>query len=391
MKEALALVKRDLGEDAIILKSRKIIRGGIFSFIAKEQIEITAAVDRDLPETSRINQGKPVKPADNERRSGLKDKYLLLDIRDDVEKIESSVNEIGQQLKYDIPPGLPNELRNLYVTMVNNGVDKEIAGNAVGEVYSELTGDDLENPAVVGMEVQKKLRKMFTVSGPLSLDGNKPTVLALIGPTGGGKTTTIAKIAAQHKFFMGKKVALISADTYRMAAIEQIRTFARISSLPLEIVYTPEDMRPAIDKHRDKDLIIIDTAGRSHRDKEKMRELGAFMEAADPTQIHLTLSASTQYSDLLDIVDRFRIVPSDYILITKLDETSNFGNILNLMYHRPKPISYLTVGQNVPDDISLADIAGLARMALCKDLEEAAISKGIYVRPSAETQRTGLN
>lgn len=390
MKQALIEIKRELGEDAIILKSRKVNRGGLFSFISKELIEVTAAIDTDVPTVKRTAPAVSGLADEVKQESQLRDKYLLYDIRDDVEQIGSTLNEIGNQLKYDMIPGLPMELRRLYMTLVDNDVDKEITGKIIGDVFAELSGEQLENYVTVGKAVQNRIRDLFQVTGPCAMKDGKPLVMALIGPTGVGKTTTIAKIAAQNKFFGDKKIGLISADTYRMAAVEQLRTFARISSLPLEVVYGPDDMKPAIEKHRDKNLIIIDTAGRSHKDKEKMRELAAFIEAASPDQVHLTLSITTKIHDLMDIVDNFRLVPSDSYVFTKLDETSNFGNILNLIRHRPKPISYMTMGQNVPDDIALAERAGLARLMVCSDLEEAVIDKGINVGSSAKTQRTRL-
>lgn len=378
MKEALRQVKLELGEEAIILKSRKIKSGGVFSFITKDQIEVTAAVDLQAPQIARASRESPVKPPPAGERSSLREKYLLYDIREEVERIEDTLTEIGERLKYDSLAGLPPELYRQFVTLVENGVEKKLAGDVIQDIYLELDKKDYNNPVEVAKAAQSRLRRIFAVSGELKLDGSGPRVVALIGPTGVGKTTTIAKIAAQYKFFLGKKVALLSADTYRMAAIEQLRTFARISSLPLEVVYKPEEVKGALDKHRDKDLIIIDTAGRSHRDEEKMAELAEFMEAAEPAQVHLTLSAGYKLKDLLDIVDRFRAVPAHFFLISKLDETTDFGNILNLVHLRPKPISFLTLGQSVPDDIALADRAGLARLVVVKDLAEAAISRGIF-------------
>lgn len=390
MKDALRLVKLELGDDAIILKSRKVVKGGALSFLAKEQIEITAAVDYQMPEPSARKTDDTTKrhSTDDDKRS---DKYLLFTIRDDVERIDGTLKEIGDKLKYDSIPGLPVELNRYYVEMVAKGVEKQLAGTIIQDVYSKLHNDDCDDSLKVATAVQSCLRTIFLISGPFNIDSGAPNVVALIGPTGVGKTTTIAKIASQYKFFAGKKIALISADTYRMAAIEQLRTFARIASIPLEVVYQPQDMRPAILKHQDKDLIIIDTAGRSHKDAEKMKELNAFMKAAQPDEIHLTLSAGTKFSDLIEIVDRFRAVQSDYFIFTKLDETSNFGNLLNLAYHRPKPFSMLTLGQNVPDDIALANKAGLAKLILSKSLEEAAINKGLHAGSSAQTARAGIS
>ena len=393
MKEALRQVKMELGDEAIILKSRRINRGGLFSFLSKEQIEVTAAVDNQPP----VKPAAPSKPLhsgirDNaNNQSSRRDRLLLYDIRDDVQRIDGTLREIGEKLKYDSMPGLPPELSSYFTGMVDNGVDKKLAADLSQEVYKNLSLEDFGDQILVGKAVHHLLRSFFTVSGPLYFNSGKPSVVALIGPTGVGKTTTITKIASQYKFFANKKVALISADTYRLAAVEQLRTFARIASIPLEVVYESRDMPGAIDKHRDKELIIIDTAGRSHRDEEKMDELAEFMQAANPSEVHLTLSVGTKFSDLLDIIDRFKTVPSDYFLFTKLDETTDFGNLLNIAHDRPKPISMLTLGQNVPDDITIADTSILSNLVLSSSLEEAGISKGINVRPSAQTARTSVS
>ncbi len=383
MKEALALVKQELGEDAIILKSKKITRGGIFSFLSREQIEVTAAIDPSAKTAGdeRQNPNPAVQP-----RESFKDKYILHDIKDEVKRIEGTLSEISEHMKYEGMPSLPPALGKYYVTMVNNGVDKKISGDLAQEIYFNLSKDQLNNPLTVAKAVHNRISRMFTISGPINFDGKSQLTIALIGPTGVGKTTTIAKIAAHLKFFEGRKAALVSADTYRMAAIEQLRTFARIASIPIEVVYQPGDMTLALNKHKDKDVVLIDTAGRSHHDQDKMRELAAFLEAAQPDQTHLTLSAGTKMSDLLDIIDRFKTVMSQHLLITKLDETVGFGNLLNLAHLRPKSFSFLTLGQNVPDDITLADRAALTRLVLSRELKDAEIEKGINVRPSQQTE-----
>lgn len=392
MKEALRQVKMELGDDAIILKSRKITKGGLFSFLAKEQIEVTAAVDHQPP-VKTVPAAKPPGVTDHGNTGNpgsQRDRLLLYDIRDEVQRIDGTLKEIGEKLKYDSMPGLPPELSNYFTGMVDNGVKKKLAADLAQEVYKNLNADDFSDPVLIRKAINHLLRSLFSVSGPLKFADSKPSVVALIGPTGVGKTTTIAKIASQYKFFANKKVALISADTYRLAAVEQLRTFARIASIPLEVVYEPGDMPAAIGKHRDKELIVIDTAGRSHRDEEKMNELADFMQAANPDEIHLTLSTGTKLADLIDIIDRFKTVPSNYLLFTKLDETTDFGNLLNIAHERPKPISMLTLGQNVPDDITLAENAVLSNLVLSSNLGEAGISKGINVRPSAQTERTGV-
>jgi len=390
MKEALRQIKLELGDEAIILKSRKVNKGGLFSFLSREQVEVTAAVDPQPPDKPALGRASVGAVRPMEDTSPRRERYLLYDIRDEVQRIDGTLREIGQKLKYDSMPGLPPELNKYYIDLVDNGVEHRLAADIAQEVYKTLSVPDCEDKIKVGKAVISALRNFFSTSGALKFSEGRPAIVALIGPTGVGKTTTIAKIASQYKFFAGKKVALISADTYRLAAVEQLRTFARIASIPLEVVYEAQDMPGAIRKHNDKDLIVIDTAGRSHRDEEKMHELADFMEAAHPSEIHLTLSTGTKLSDLVDIVDRFRTVPSDYYLFTKLDETTAFGDILNLVHIRPKALSMLTLGQNVPDDIAVAEKTLMAKLILSRSLNEAGITKGINVRPSAQAERDRL-
>jgi len=390
MKDALRQIKLELGDDAIILKSRKVNKSGLFSFLSREQIEVTAAVDHQAPDNSPLLKSPGSSPRTADEGPTRRDRFLLYDIRDEVQRIDGALNEIGQKLKYDSMPGLPRELNKYYIDMVENGLENRLAADIAQEIYKNLNPSDYDDNAVIAKTVINALRNFFNTSGAVKFADGKPAVVALIGPTGVGKTTTIAKIASQYKFFANKKVGLISADTYRLAAVEQLRTFARIASIPLEVVYEAKDMPAAVRKLADKELILIDTAGRSHRDEEKMRELADFMESAHPSEIHLTLSAGTKISDLVDIVDRFRTVPSDYYLFTKLDETTAFGDILNLVHTRPKPLSMLTLGQNVPDDIALAEKTALAKLVLSRSLNEAGINKGINVRPSSQTERNRL-
>jgi flagellar biosynthesis protein FlhF len=185
-----------------------------------------------------------------------------------------------------------------------------------------------------------------------------------------GKTTTIAKMAAKYALIEGKSVVMVSADTYRIGADIQLKKYGEIMGIPVEIVLTPEDFKKVINKHIDKDLIFFDTAGRSPRNKQHLIELKEFLDVYSPMETHLIMSAVTKYYDAVSIINNFGLVPIHRIMFTKLDETKNYGLLLNLSVSSGGiPISYLCVGQNVPDDIELADPKTISRLVMKGDFE----------------------
>ena len=205
---------------------------------------------------------------------------------------------------------------------------------------------------------------MLKTGDGIGLKDGRPKIVALIGTTGVGKTTTIAKIAAKFVLERGISVALITADTYRISAVDQLKTYSDIIGLPLEIVYSPAELRPALRKHRGKKLILIDTAGRSQNNEYQMNELKEFL-AADPSiEKHLVLSATTKERDAEAILERFSACRPDRILLTKTDETESIGFIVNLLFDRRLALSYFTNGQSVPDDIEPAKPEALAKLML---------------------------
>ena len=208
------------------------------------------------------------------------------------------------------------------------------------------------------------LHGVLRTADGIGLKDGRPKIVALIGTTGVGKTTTIAKIAAKFVLERGISVALITADTYRISAVDQLRTYSDIIGLPLEIVYSPSELAPALRKHRSKKLILIDTAGRSQNNEYQMNELKAFLAAEPSIEKHLVLSATTKERDAEAILERFSSCRPDRILLTKTDETENIGFIVNLLFDRRLPLSYFTNGQSVPDDIEPAKPEALAKLML---------------------------
>ena len=189
-------------------------------------------------------------------------------------------------------------------------------------------------------------------------------VIAFIGPTGVGKTTTLVKLASQYALVHQLKVALLTADTYRIGAVEQLRIYRDIMDIPFEAVSSPEELGPALRRYSDRDLIFFDTAGRSPQNKRQIQDLKAFLEAARPSETHLCVSATTKNADLMPIVGKFGLVPVNRFLVTKLDETRSHGLLLNLAAGFQIPISYLGTGQNVPNDIELASPERMADLVL---------------------------
>jgi len=211
-----------------------------------------------------------------------------------------------------------------------------------------------------------------------------------VGPTGVGKTTTIAKIAGNLIFPHRKRIAFISADTYRLAAADQLRMYGDILKIPVEIVYSSNEMKEKVDMHLDRDLILIDTAGRSQRNSMQISELIAFLDSAVPHEIHLVLSATTKFTDLIDILEKFEPVNYNKIIFSKLDESTRFGNILNVSSRTDIPISYLTTGQSVPDDIELCDSSKLAKLICQFDSEETpSITKAFFEEDAGDASTTG--
>ena len=248
---------------------------------------------------------------------------------------------------------LKNEVHEKYVNQILDEIEKLIRpGNSVDMILSN---------------VYQKLILRFGQPKTIDLSGNKPKVLFFVGPTGVGKTTTIAKIASKYKVEYDKKVAFITADTYRIAATEQLQVYANILDAPMSIVYTQDEMNDAIAKFAEHDLVFVDTAGFSHKNEKQRNDMKALLGGVNEEynkEVYLVLSATTKYVDLLDIVDSYREIADYKLIFTKLDETTTYGNLLNIKLYSGADLSYTTNGQNVPDDIEVFDTQKIVKKLL---------------------------
>lgn len=353
MQEAVALVKNDLGRDAVILHTRRFRKGGILGFGAREMVEVTAALDTAPTPAPEKRQAPVVMPA-RQNDDEAKVAALQLELSTMRRLMEQVLSQMPRREKRQSP---------LYELLLHNGVDPTIAENLL-QGLPEEEALAAGNPGIVRQLLRERITNHLNrVEGVHAPETGCKTV-AFIGPTGVGKTTTIAKLAASFALTGGHRVALITADTYRISAVEQLKTYADIIGIPIDVVYTPDELKAALYRHRDKRLVFIDTAGRSPHNHYQLAELQALL-AVDPyIETHLVMSATTKYADALDTVNCFSACSPQKFLFTKLDETSNLGTIFNLFYQFPTTFSYVTTGQNVPDDIELANPAKLADMLM---------------------------
>ncbi len=250
----------------------------------------------------------------------------------------------------------------------DSGMDENVAAKLIQIVDKKLDSSAKDDEGQVLRYLLGLLRQSVDVAEIPRLQPGKPRVMALVGPTGVGKTTTLAKIAA-HALYADGKVVLITLDTYRIAAVEQLKTYAGIMQLPIQVALTVNELRQAIQFHQDKSLILIDTAGHSPRNQESMENLQRFFADQQDIEVHLVLSATTKKTDLNEIVSRFGVLEPKYLILSKLDETGSYGALFTQIVKTKKPVSYVTTGQSVPEDFESASKDLLAGLFLGRALE----------------------
>jgi len=377
MAGALQKVKRDLGRHAVILHTRTFKKGGFLGLGGRNVVEITATTpSSDSVAGTRSASGPPrwsndasVAPESPTSRPPPPAPFGSPgdeSIRSDLGTIRSLVEELVSESRLSRAPAVPSELFETYTDLLQRQVAEEIARDLLNRLRERLTGQELRDRQTVREHLARCVAEMIPEAGSIELDERlgRAKVVALVGPTGVGKTTTIAKLAAHFKLRERKHVGLITIDTYRIAAVDQLRTYARIIDVPLEVVLSPEELSDAVGRMRGLDLVLIDTAGRSQNDSIRLNELRAFFEKVRPDETHLVLSSTGTSVHLRSAIERFGTLGADRIIFTKLDEAVGFGVILGAVRTVEKRLSYVTMGQDVPDDIEVGRAADLARLIL---------------------------
>lgn len=342
MQEVMAQVKGVLGRDAIILHTRKFRQGGIWGFFSKEKVEVTAAIDTSVATVAP----KTVEPSVENTvvHSELADMRSLL-----------------EKVLHKMPKGSENA--SVIELLTNNDIDLDVAEKIISELPLEYVNLEIGSSELKNMIIEQIQTCFQRVEG-ITIPEKGRKIVAFFGPTGVGKTTTIAKLAANFAVQGGYRVALVTADTYRISAVEQLKTYSDIMGIPIHVVYDSHELKKVLDSNPSKQLIIIDTAGRSPHNNDQLDELKDLLQVDDTIEKYLVLSATTKYKDALDIVKKFSVCSPHKVIFTKIDETRNIGTIVNLLYQSPMSLSYVTTGQNVPDDIELVNPNKLTQLIL---------------------------
>jgi flagellar biosynthesis protein FlhF len=285
----------------------------------------------------------------------------------ELDQMKAQLTRIQKQGMPQAQLQLPPAMLGLYGELVANDVDPLIALRLceyTQRTLLEQGGDQVVDPEKARLFMRRIIADFIPVASPIQLEPGKIRVAALVGPTGVGKTTTIAKLAAYAKLELKQKVALLTLDTFRMAAVDQLHQYAEILQVPLHVALTVEDLRSAMRFYHDRALVLIDTAGHSPKDSEVQGQLRRFLDELPDVETHLVLSATTKPRDLADIAQRFEPLKPSRIIFTKLDETSTFGPLLSTLVRVKRPLSYLGTGQDVPQDLEMATSRRVADLIL---------------------------
>ena len=364
IQAALDLVRRDLGPEAAVLHSRQ-IRSRLPSWLSgTQQVEVIASNDVNvpsrLPPIFEANTGAVTPTADTQ---DFRRQYEA-DVKKQLANLHSLVEQLCERDDGSLQPELPNAFFQLFADLIDAGVTQDLARDLIEQLQQEIDPADAQELSLLKARAVRILENDIPITGPIHVETGKTRLVALVGPTGVGKTTTIAKLAANYRLREKKRVGLITVDTYRIAAVDQLRTYADIIDLPMQVVSSPREMREAIMQLNGLDLILMDTAGRSPRDEIKIQELKSLLREAEADEVHLVLSTASSANSLTKTAERFSEVGTTTLTLTKLDESTELGNILALLGQCQLPLSYLTNGQNVPDDIEPANANRLARQIL---------------------------
>lgn len=340
-------IQKEYGEGTIIISSHQERVEGVFGFFKKPQYVVTIAV-----EDQEVDIEQPKEQPFNQ---------TLTDLKNEVERLKKELQpQKDSRSEIFLERPIFNEEKQTMVDLLEDRLEREgLHSEVIKELFTHIEKDMTIDEMV--RVLYTKIKDIFLPSGQNEMTKH----VFFIGPTGVGKTTTIAKLTAEKVLNQHQKVTLLTADTYRIAAIEQLRTYAEILDVPIEIIYEEKDLQLNLDKWCNADCIFIDTAGRSHKNVEQMIHMESLLSHVQGKKIYLVLNMNTQIRDLKKIIENYQLLVEDFeIILTKSDETDVIGNVLNVAFYAQKPIAYMTTGQSVPDDIHVFDPHEYARELL---------------------------
>lgn len=336
VKEAMGAVKAEFGADALILSAKK-IGPGVHEVVAAIDYDLTAPVDLSAWDTAKVAAGPDGLPEElAQLRKELKElnelKHLCMNV---ISSAESPLSDVVTRLEENL---------------VSNGIDRRLAKKILMNTLGGVARDKADDIVYLKNCMKKKVYDKLTVTDPLASKG----VVAFVGAPGAGKTTTIAKLAAINAMKKKRRTALITTDTYRIGGVEQLKIYGRLMGVPVDVAKDASDLSGLIKAHDDKELVLVDTAGRGQNDHKGMDELKAMADAAPEVRFNLVLNSQSRDESLYASISGFSGLPVDSLTFTRLDEGSSHGPILNAMVLAKKPIAYLSTGSRVPEDIEAA-------------------------------------
>lgn len=364
ISDAMVKIKDELGQDAVILNSKKVEKGGILGLFTRKNVEVIAAIDpeQNKKSDSAVGRGSLQKrKQENLTRPG----HRTSRVNQDTHQLAGEIDELKKMIKSmqhsSIPqPNVGSEDYPGRLAEVNHILkDQEILDLYRLEIMKRLLkrwyqeNGESQPDREITKWIQNEMEQSL-IDLPFGGFDYQKKYLNLVGPTGVGKTTTVAKIAAHAVLKDKKKVAFITTDTFRIAAIEQLKTYAKLLHVPVEVAYSIDDFKHAVQSFQDYDFIIIDSAGRNFRNSLYVEQLKQLIDFNDQMETHLVLSATSKYRDMVTIIDQFNLITIDKLIFSKLDETESVGFMFNAMKDHHIGASYITTGQNVPDDIEEA-------------------------------------
>ncbi len=341
MQEAVESLRRDFGNDAVILHTKQ-KRSWLLGRIGPKRFEVVGAIDPNLNRQTKESTAnrKPSNVTVSTER---------------IKKIESPSMA-------NADPGWSDTIQTLFGRLVSLDIPKDLAQSLIKKVLAQIPKEQWNDTDRIWTELCTVISQTLTTVDPWDF-ADEQKIVVLMGPTGVGKTTTVAKLAANFSLVAGRKVGVITVDTYRIAAVEQLKTYAEIIGIPVQVAYSPQELKDAIKNMPDRELILVDTVGRSQNNHIHMAELKNYLDGID-AEIHLVVSATTKNRDIDEIIRVFGQLPIDRVIVTKLDETSAHGVILYTCERANAPLAFVTTGQGVPEDIDVASSEKLARLIL---------------------------
>ncbi|CDF58005.1 flagellar biosynthesis protein FlhF [Thermobrachium celere] len=335
MNEAMNRIRNELGNDAIIVSQRKIRQKGLLGFFKAKKLEVTAAVDEkkqpSVPKTIELE------------KEIIELKNLISSMNKQVDKKNEKKSESKNKFKSNL---------------IKSGIPEEIVEEIVSEIKKRNEGKKL-NQKIYEKEFKNILDEIIKIN---NIDNGK--IHVFVGPTGVGKTTTIAKLASLYSLYKNKKVGLITIDTYRIGAIEQLKTYADILGVPFGVIYSNNEINSVLNEMTNCDIILIDTTGRNSKNYMQLQETKKLINEINPDNVHLVISMTTKEKDIKRIIEDYKILNYNSLILTKIDETNSMGSLVTAIYYSNTPISYITTGQNVPDDIEEAEKTKIINLIL---------------------------